>query len=138
MSEADLARIARRLNAIPARLKERMKQVAIEEANRVAEDMRVLAPVDSGDLRKSIHVTPGGQATPPYSQPGGSSTAPELGATITAGNSEVRYAHLVEYGTKKAPAHPFFWPAYRLDKKGVLSRMRREAKKVIRESWGGK
>ncbi|SCM70034.1 conserved hypothetical protein [uncultured Pleomorphomonas sp.] len=134
--DGGLSRIQRRLNAIPARLKERMAAVAVEEANRVADDMRVLAPLDTGKLRGSIAVTPGGHSTPPYSQPGGSTVAPEGGATITAGNSDVRYAHLVEYGTTKTPAQPFFWAAYRLDKKAVVARFRREARKVIKETWG--
>lgn len=136
--DGGLSRIEQRLNAIPAALRERMGVVAIAQAENVADDMRqlALASKDTGELIASITVTPGGQATPPYSQPGGSLTAPEGGATITAGNSEVRYPHLVEHGTTKAPAQPFFWPAVRLNYKRVRAAFNREARKTIRERWG--
>lgn len=72
-------------------------------AEEVAAAQRALAPDDPAtgapDLRTSIAVTPPGQATPAYSQPGGSRMASELEALVTAGNTDVRYAHLQEYGT---------------------------------------
>lgn len=46
--------------------------------------------------------------------------APFNVALITVGNSDVRYAHLVEYGHSSGfngstvPPHPFFWPGLRL------------------------
>lgn len=136
--DGGLSRIQQRLNAIPAALRERMGVVAITQAEKVADDMRqlALASKDTGALIASIQVTPGGQSTPPYSQPGGSSTAPEGGAMVTAGNSEVRYAHLVEYGTKRSQASPFFWPAVRLNNKRVRAAFNREARKTIKERWG--
>jgi hypothetical protein len=90
---------------------------------------------DSGALIDSIVMTPGGQATPPYSQPGGSMVVPENAVAVTAGNSEVRYPHLVEYGTVKAAAQPFFWPAYRLLKKRLSNRIKRAVGKSVRENW---
>lgn len=137
-NDGGLSRIQRRLNAIPRYVKERMAAVTVEEANKVADDMRTLAlsSKDTGALIDSIAVTPGGQSTPAYSQPGGSSTAPEGGATITAGNADVRYAHLVEHGTARTEAQPFFWPSVRLNNKKVRARLRREAKKAIAENWG--
>ena len=136
--DGGLSRIQQRLSAIPKRLKERMAVVALEQAEKVADDMRqfALASKDTGALINSIHVTPGGQSTPPYSQPGGSSTVPEGSAAITAGNSEVRYPHLVEYGTTQTQAQPFFWPAVRLNNKRVKGVFRKEARRVIKESWG--
>jgi len=97
--------------------------------------MRNLAPVDTGALRESIVVTPGGQNTPPYSQPGGSRVVPENAAVVTAGNDGVRYPHLVEYGTKDAVAQPFFWPAVRSKKKKIANRVKRSISKAAREEW---
>lgn len=143
--DGGLSRIQRRLNAIPRYVKDRMAAVTVEEAGKVADDMRAmaLASKDTGAMIESIVVTPGGQATPPYSQPGGSASAPEGGAMITAGNAEVRYPHLVEYGHKGpngtiVEPQPFFWPAVRLNNKPVRARLRREAKKVIADNWGKK
>lgn len=95
-----------------------------------------LAPVDTGALRDSIEVTLPGQSTPPYSQPGGSRVADETQVLVTAGNSDVRYAHLVEYGTAEAEAQPFFWPAFRLLRKRLQNRINRAAKKAVKEAWG--
>lgn len=115
-----------------------MQTVTAREAGKVADDMRALAlpSKDTGALIDSIEVTPSGSATPPYSQPGGSKVVPENAAMITAGNHAVRYPHLVEYGTVKAPAQPFFWPAVRLNKRRVLSAIKREISKTVRANWG--
>ena len=50
---------------------------------------------------------------------------------VTVGNKEVRYPHLVEYGTNDTQAQPFFWPAVRANKKQTLNRIKREIRKVI-------
>lgn len=91
---------------------------------------------DTGALIDSISVTLPGETTPPYSQPGGSRVARQNEVIVTAGNSNVRYAHLVEYGTVKAEAQPFFWPAFRLLKKRLQNRIKRAAKKAVKSAWG--
>jgi len=79
----------------------------------------------------SITVTKPNETTPPYSQPGGSATAEELEAIVTVGNSDVRYPHLVEYGTSKMPAQPFFWPSARELQKRIKGRLKRTIKKAV-------
>lgn len=90
---------------------------------------------DTGALIDSIAVTMPGHATPAYSQPGGSRVAGETEVVVTAGNSDVRYAHLVEYGTSEAEAQPFFWPALRLLRKRLQNRINRAAKKAVKDAW---
>jgi len=107
----------------------------VKGASEIAEMQQNLAPVDEGDLRDSIHVTRPGQSTPPYSQPGGSRVAGPLETIVTAGNSDVRYAHLVEHGTTKAAAQPFFWPGFRLGRKRAANRVKRAVAKAVREAW---
>jgi HK97 gp10 family phage protein len=97
--------------------------------------MRVLAPRDTGALEDSIEVTYPGQSTPPYSQPGGSRVAGETEVLITAGNEDVRYPHLVEYGTSEAEAQPFFWPAWRLTRKKIRDRNARKFRKALKDAW---
>jgi HK97 gp10 family phage protein len=128
-------RLARRLNAIPAAVKKAVQPALIKSGKELAATMRALAPEDTGALKKSLAVTPPGHATPAHSQPGGSRVARENEVLVTAGNSDVRYAHLVEYGTTKADARPFFWPAYRLKKKRILNRTKRAIGKAIKEEW---
>lgn len=111
----------------------------VTSANELAATQRRFAETsrDSGALIDSIAVTLPGQTTPAYSQPGGSRTANPHEVIVTAGNSEVRYAHLVEYGTANAEAQPFFWPALRLSRKRIQARIDRAGRKAIRDSWNG-
>ncbi|MEF2071903.1 HK97-gp10 family putative phage morphogenesis protein [Consotaella aegiceratis] len=131
--DGGLSKLQKRFAAIPEDVRAAAQKSALKQADTMAATMRRLAPVDSGDLKESITVTPAGQSTPPYSQPGGSSVVPENAAAVTVGDDDVRYPHLVEYGTKKAPAHPFFWPAVRLHNKkakaAIKSAIRRAVKK---------
>jgi hypothetical protein len=98
--------------------------------------MRRLAETSrrTGALINSIKVTGPGETTPSHSQPDGSNRVPENAAAVTAGNSDVRYAHLVEYGTQQAPAKPFFFPAVRLDRKRINNRIKRAIRKAVRAS----
>lgn len=125
---------------------ERVKRLArtaimpeLEQAGRdVSVTMRVLAPRDTGALEDSIHVTYPGERTPPYSQPGGSRAARDTEVLITAGDTDVRYAHLVEYGTSEADAQPFFWPAWRLSRKKIRARIARRFRKALKDGWAAR
>lgn len=130
-----MLRLKKRMMALPAAVREAATKSTLEAAEELAGAMRNLAPVDSGDLRDSIIVTPGGQSTPPYSQPGGSQMVPDHAAMVTVGNTNVRYPHLVEYGTRDAQAQPFFWPAVRSKKKKIASRVKRATAKAVRDEW---
>lgn len=129
-----LDRLNKRLAAIPKRVREAVQLSLIQSGDELVARMRALAPEDSGDLKKSITATPPGQATPAYSQPGGSQVARENQVLVTVGNSEVRYAHLIEYGVSHRAATPFFWPAYRLTRKRIANRVKRAMRKAIKEA----
>ncbi len=128
-------RLKRRLAAVPVAVKQAVTPALIKGGEEIAAAQKALAPEDTGALRDSITVTPPGQATPAYSQPGGSTVAGENEVLVTAGNSEVRYPHLVEFGTAKAPAQPFFWAGFRLTRKRAQNRVKRSIKKAVREAW---
>ncbi|MBA4776684.1 MAG: HK97 gp10 family phage protein [Rhizobiales bacterium] len=141
-------RLKRRLERIPKAVREQTQPAITSAAQDVANVMKALAPVDDGDLRDSIEVTAGGQKTPPHSQPGGSTVVPENAAMITAGNSKVRTAHLVEFGTRAhiaggmfegaqipaIPAQPFFFPGYRMSRKKAAAKIKRAMSKSIRST----
>jgi len=131
---AQSERLKRRLQAIPKATIAAVTPALRKAADQMADTMRQLAPVDTGDLKDSIAVTPAGQSTPPYSQPGGSMVVPPNAVAITAGNTDVRYPHLVEYGTSKTPPHPFFWPAFRLHRKKAASAIKRAVSKAVRST----
>ena len=135
-NDGGLSRFQRRMQAIPAEVRAAVRPALVAAAEDMAATMRVLAPVDTGALKRSIAVTGPGRATPAYSQPGGSSVVGELQAAVTVGNTDVRYAHLVEYGTARAAAQPFFWPAVRLHRKKATAKIRRAIGKAVRGRGG--
>lgn len=138
--DGGISRLRNRLLAIPGAVKESVRPALMKQANAMADTMRSLAPDDPAtgepDLKTSIEVTGPGETTPPYSQPGGTMTVPENAAAITVGGEEVRYPHLVEYGTTKAPAQPFFWPAVRLHRKKAAAAIKRAVGTAVRKNWG--
>lgn len=124
----------KRMRAIPAEVRKSVEPALAQGAYEAAEMMEQLAPERTGDLVGSIQVTLAGQATPAYSQPGGATVVPSNAALVTVGNTDVRYAHLVEYGTSKTPAQPFFWPAWRLVRKRAENRIKRAIAKAVKEA----
>lgn len=132
-----LKRLSRRLEAIPKAVRKAVEPALLKSGNELASRMKALAEPsrDSGDLIESIKVTLPGKSTPPYSQPGGQTRAKENQVLITVGNFLVRYPHLVEYGTSKSAAQPFFWPAYRLSKKRLTNRIKRAIRQSVKEGW---
>ena len=134
--DGGLARLQKRLAAIPENVREAVQPALNKQAEAMATTMRTLVPVDSGDLKDSITVTQAGQSTPPYSQPGGSMVVPENAAAVTVGNKDVRYGHLVEYGTMKAPAHEFFWPSVRLNNKKAKRAIKSAIGRAVKKNWG--
>ncbi|MCO5163536.1 MAG: HK97 gp10 family phage protein [Mesorhizobium sp.] len=136
-----VARLQARMEAIPQRVREAVAPSLVQSANELAGMMRQLAPddpaTDAPDLKSSIAVTAPDQSTPPYSQPGGSKIAGPLEAVVTVGNDAVRYPHLLEYGTSKMEAQPFFWPSVRLLQKRIKNRTKRAVAKAVRDAWKG-
>lgn len=130
-----LTRLQKRLAAIPKRVVEATQPSLQRSANELVDAMKALAPEDTGALKDSIVATPGGQSTPPYSQPGGEAVVPANAVAVTAGNTDVRYAHLVEYGTAETSAQEFFWPSFRLLKRRLERRTKRDIGKAVRDGW---
>lgn len=134
--DGGLSSFQRRMRAIPKAARAAVRPVLVKQADTIADTMRRFAPDDPAtsapDLKSSIAVTGPGQATPPYSQPGGSMVVPENVVAITAGNSDVRYPHLQEHGTTFHAAQPFFWPAFRLHRVKAMQAIKRGIGKAIR------
>lgn len=134
--DGGLGKFQRRMNAIPKAVRDAVKPALIKGAEEIAKKAKSNArpSKDTGALIDSITVTPPGGATPAYSQPGGSKVVPENQATVTVGNTDVRYGHLVEYGTTRSQAQPFFWPAVRSVGKRAQNRVKRAIRKAVREA----
>ncbi len=138
MADANgLEKFKRRLAAIPKAVQDAAVAALQKDADELVSAMKGLATVKTGALRDSIVATPPGGTTPSYSQPGGSRVAGPTEFIVTAGNTNVRYAHLVEYGSVHGHAQPFFWPAYRLLKKRMRSRVKRAISKAAKDQFNG-
>lgn len=132
-----LKKVLARIERIPSVIREELKPTLEESAGELSGMVAHLAEPsrDTGELSDSIAVTPPGGTTPAYSQPGGSRTAHDLEMIVTVGNSDVRYPHLVEYGTAEASAQPFFWPAVRVLRKRINGRTNRAIRKIVTKWW---
>lgn len=142
-------RMRRVLKALPKTVRARLRQAILDGANDIAEMQKKLAPVRTGALRDSIVVTPGEQDVPRYAALKSRRTEkdPELAAIISAGNSKVRYAHLVEFGSSPhinegqfpgtanpgARPQPYFYPGFRAKKKAAQNRINRAARQGIKD-----
>jgi hypothetical protein len=136
MAVKGIDKLDRRLKEIPPQYIGGIDAVLREGANRHVSLSKTLCPKEHGDLNDSIVATPLSEAPIAHSQGGGGATG-DIGYRTTAGNSKVRYAHLVEFGAKPhiagglfegaphpgAPAQPFFYPAYRALKGSIKARL---------------
>ncbi|OCP17023.1 MULTISPECIES: HK97-gp10 family putative phage morphogenesis protein [unclassified Ensifer] len=141
MANDGLDNLMSAFDRVKAAPRKSINKALMSSAEELAAMQRHLAPDDPAtsapDLKTSIAVTGPGKATPPYSQPGGSRVAGENEVIVTAGNTDVRYAHLVEYGTSKTDAQPFFWLAVRLLGERLQQRIDRAGRRAVRDAWKG-
>lgn len=135
-NDGGIDRLKRRLAAIPREVKQDVQKTLVRNAETMAGTMRQLAPRDEGGLVESITVTEAGKSTPAYSQPGGSMIVPDNAVAITVGNSDVRYPHLQEYGTKHHAAQPFFWPSVRMHKDRAARSIKSAVGRAVKKHWG--
>lgn len=127
-----VAALQRRLEKlVPEAIENRIKQAMGQAAEQVCDDMRRLVPVVSGDLKRSIGWTFGD--APKGTVALASTQSRGLKVTIYAGGGEAFYARWIEFGRKSAPAHPFFYPAYRANKRRIKSQITRALNKALKE-----
>lgn len=114
-------------------LKDEVHKAAVEELNAQAEGlvsvMEQVVERDSGTLEHTIRVVPDkSKDTVVRVVAGGSAT---IRPTISS--KPYDYARADEFGTVKMPAKPFFFPTYRLKKKGMISSMKRKITAAIKK-----
>jgi len=112
----------RKMRKMPVAARKALTPATEKGADEIARMAETLALEDSGDLVGSIAVTVGPKNTPAHSHPGGTRTVPEGAAAVTAGNNDVRYAHLVEFGTRTRSADRASEAADRMRETGLEER----------------
>lgn len=135
-------RIVAKLRQIPAIAVEAARQAMEEGAQDIVEQMRQLAPVQSGDLQRSIGWTWG--ELPPgtfmideiRSGKNKGDQYATLRIKIYAGSKDAYYARFQEFGTKNMPAHPFFYPAWKAKRAEFRKLIRDRVRAAIRKEFG--
>lgn len=124
-----------RMRSAPDIVRNEVADTLYKIAEKLVKEMQAFAPKRTGALALTIDwtwgdapagtVTVGRVASHEYDR---------IGITIFAGGEDAFYAHFQEFGTVKMPANPFFFPAYRANKKAIRRRLtaavRRGFKKV--------
>lgn len=153
LSDDGVAVTLRRKDKLFAKL-QRLRPAAAQElagsiakgADEMVRLAKQLAPHDTGALARSIHVELDNEPSAPR-------------VRVVAGDKDAYYARWVEFGTRPAtkgdkvvdkngrvrksgrthpgtPARPFFYPAYRLLKRKMISRMGRALGKAAKQVSG--
>ncbi len=139
-------RLLGQLERTPAVAVQAAAQAMEEGAEEIVAFMKAAAPVDTGRLRNSIAWTWG-------DVPKGSVVIGEIRSGQNKGRQygtlritfyvglrgagdydKGYYAHMVEFGTKKMPAQPFFIPAWRANKAKFKRKIRTAVRRAIKEA----
>ena len=134
----------KRLDAIPDAIRKAAARELERGAEEMVQEMRRLAPRDPkpDGIHLADHIgwtwgdAPAGSFTL-----GEVNTGPNAGAeyaalriTIYANPKDAKgraYASWVEFGTRRSAASAFFWPAYRLHRRRIRSRIRKAIKEAL-------
>jgi HK97 gp10 family phage protein len=105
------ARLAAKARALRAKVAASVTPAVIQAAELIISTQKRLVPVDDGDLRDSIH----------WEQDVKSENATRV--LVIAGGQPAPHARIIEFGSTRQAAQPFFFPGYRVE--------RRRAKAII-------
>jgi HK97 gp10 family phage protein len=117
-------KLKRRLvDVIPKKVRANLEIAMTESAALIVAGARLRVPVETGELRDTIHQTGVREG-----KRGG------LYVAITAGErtkNNYNTARIVEFGTMDTLAQPFLLPSYRANRKRAQARMRRAMRDAI-------
>lgn len=145
-----LDRLKRTIAAMPKETRDEIRKGLDEGASEMVAVAKALAPRDSGDLVDSIDKT-FGDYRPDNANVrgvGAGGGGHDLAVTIHAGDRKAWYASLVEFGTAPhvnkglfagtqhpgTAAQPYFFPAYRLTRKRMKSKLSRAMRRAIKKA----
>lgn len=142
------ARLQRRLNAIPKLTKDYVKADMERYAQKIVDKMKAIVPVgETGALRDSIGWTWG---RPPKGSTVFAQAKRNLGSemtlTIYAGNEAtmvssakgrrpyLQKAWIIEFGTQKMPAQPYFCPVWKTERTKVKRNVKAAVKRAVKKA----
>lgn len=131
-----LDRLHARFEAIPKAIRDEVAREMEKQAEALVRDMRTLAPKGrTHHLVESIGWTWGD--APKGSMTIGKVYGKDYGKVaikIYAGGGAAFYARFQEFGTDHMPAHPFFYPAFRANKRKIKSALSRAVTRAVKRS----
>jgi len=128
-----LAEMNRRWGAIPGKVRAAARDALEDVATDLVNQMRAVAPRQTGELAASINWTWGD--APAGAMVLGTVRGSDYGTmriTIYAGGGDAFHARFQEFGTVKMAANPFFYPVWRTRRRGAKSKITRAISKAIR------
>jgi HK97 gp10 family phage protein len=135
MAVKGLPQLSAKLKRLRTATAEPVKVGVGKGAQLIVEEQKRLVPVKTGALRDTIQWTFGDP--PAYASVGlrlGGRKENETRATITAGTSAVRYAHLVELGHSGKPGTPYFYPGYRSRRKDAQKIIAAHVRQAVKDA----
>ena len=137
-----VASFRRRLKVIPRGLEDALKPIVSRYADQMVAQMKSLVPIEEGRLRDSIGWTFG---KPPKGAIAlGWFNGAGFRVVVYAGNSETivtnksggefQNARLQEFGTEARPASPYFFIAWRSNRRRIRAGITRATRKFIKQS----
>lgn len=118
-------RLRRRLKAIPVEVRKALKVQNAQNAADLVAVQKSFAATSFSDPTGKLQAGIRHQDV---------SASTRISQKVSAGAKDEKgrdYAAWAEFGTSKNDPSPFFWPAYRLMKRRMKSRMTRAAKKAV-------
>lgn len=147
---ANRQRLLDKMAAMPAAVRSAIRQALAESADEIVAAQKRLVPKKSGALERSIGSTFGTYQTENANvrgvTAGTKGSDPDLTVTIHAGDAKAFYAAMVEFGTAPhingglfagtqhpgSSPTPFFFPAYRANRRRVKARISRATTKAVK------
>lgn len=136
--------LVKKLVAMPAKARKEISEAIEKGATELVSLQKAAVPVKTGRLKSSIKWQWGGHEI--YSALRGDA---KLSAVITAGGKATTvpvrkgqspsydYALGMEFGNKRSPSNPYFFPSYRLIKRRIKGRVTRAANKAAKTVAAG-
>lgn len=130
-SALSAARFRKRLERVPIEVRAAAASEALLQAQALGQAIQRAAPLDEGDLKASVRVEAGKYGDRFYVKAGGPKTTKRVRSSEKGNSPDYDYANAVEFGTKKKPPRPFFYPTYRASKRSIRSGMEATIKRAV-------
>jgi len=120
-----LKELEEKLSNLEEKLSRALNEALEEIAEKISDDAKNFAPVDTGALRKSIRTEKKGKLQVSVVAGGGGVINPKTGR-------EVDYAGYVEFGTSRMAPQPYMQPALEKNKDEILQIVKEKVLEVFR------